>query len=131
MRVADLPETGADTGSQGYHDARGAARARFLSDAEIAACGTFRDACALAWERRAHPGLTLQGLAALADLYPSHVSDYFQREAVSSKGNPRRSLPADKIADVERVLGNHVINQYLMHRGALTIMEAVWAARRA
>lgn len=131
MRVAEQPETGADTGSQGFYDVRKSVRARFLTDAEIAACGTFRDACVLAWERRASAGLTLQALAVLADLYPSHVSDYFQREPANGKGNSRRSLPAEKIADVERVLGNHVLSQYLMHRGALTIMEAVWAARGA
>ncbi len=118
MRVAEQPETGAGIGSKGFFDS---GKGRFLPDAEIAGCGTFRDACALAWDRRAQAGLTLQALAVLADLYPSHVSDYFQREALNSKGNPRRSLPAEKIADVERVLGNRVLSQYLMHRGALTI----------
>lgn len=128
MRVAEQPGTGAGIGSQGFFES---GKGRFLSDAEIAACGTFRDACALAWDRRAQPGLTLQALAALADLYPSHVSDYFQREALNAKGNPRRALPAEKIADVERVLGNRVLSQYLMHRGALTIFEAIVAARGA
>lgn len=128
MRVAEQPETGAGIGSQGFFvNGKG----RFLPDAEIATCSTYRDACALAWDRRTQPGLTLQALAALADLYPSHVSDYFQREALNTKGNPRRSLPAEKIADVERVLGNRILSQYLMHRGALTIMEAVLAARGA
>ncbi|MBO4120259.1 XRE family transcriptional regulator [Cupriavidus gilardii] len=128
MRVAEEPGTGVSTGPQGFFiNGKG----RFLPDAEIAMCATYRDACALAWERRAQPGLTLQALAALADLYPSHVSDYFQRAALNPKGNPRRSLPADKIADVERVLGNRILSQYLMHRGALTIMEAVLAARNA
>lgn len=104
---------------------------RFLPDEEISKCETFRQACALAWKHRALSGMTLQMLAALADLQHQHVSDYFHPEPVNSKGNPRRSLPAEKIDEVERVLGNHVLTQFLVWRGQMTLMEAVLAARNA
>lgn len=104
---------------------------RFLPDDEISKCETFRQACALAWRHRALTGMTLQMLAALADLQHQHVSDYFHPEPVNSKGNARRSLPAEKIDEVERVLGNHVLTQFLVWRGQMTLMEAVLAARNA
>ncbi|WP_454844874.1 hypothetical protein [Ralstonia thomasii] len=75
--------------------------------------------------------MTHQMLAVLADLQPQHVSDYFKAEAVNDKGNARRALPAEKIDAVERVLGNHVLTQFVVHRGMLTIMEAVIAERTA
>jgi hypothetical protein len=103
--------------------------ANILPNARITECKTFRDACVLAWAHRVLPGLTKQMLAAMADLHPSHVSDYFHPSATHAKGSGRRSLPADKIADVERVLGNRAISQYLAHRAGLTIMEEVIASK--
>lgn len=131
MQIIEHPETRAVTASAGFAADAARGKRRFLPQNEIAQCQTFRDACAMAWKNRAVDALTLQMLAAHAGLYPSHVSDYFQAEPINPKGNPRRSLPADKVADVERVLGNHVLSQYLMHRGMLTIMEAVIAERTA
>lgn len=127
MRVAEQPKTGSGKGLQGYEHTAG----RFYPDDVIASCGTFRDACALAWEHRVNQSLTFQVLAAMADLQPQHVGEYFQREPINAKGNPRRPLPAEKLYAVEAVLGNRILSQYLMHRGALTIFEAVVAARGA
>lgn len=128
MRVAEQPETGAGKGFQGF--STGGA-GRFFPDSVIASLGTFRDACALAWEHRSNESLTFQMLAVMADLQPQHVGEYFQRDPINSKGNARRPLPAEKLHAVEAVLGNRILSQYLMHRGALTIMEAVLAARGA
>lgn len=128
MRVADQSESGASKGIPSlYVEGKG----RFFPDAAIAGCGSFRDACALAWEHRANRDLTFQMLAVLAGLHHQHVGDYFNREAKTDKGNPRRALPAEKLDAVEAVLGNRILSQYLMYRGALTIMEAVIAQRAA
>lgn len=127
MRVAEQPTTGSGKGFQGYEHSAG----RFFPDTVIASCGTFRDACALAWENRANPSLTFQMLAVMAGLQNQHVGEYFQREPFNAKGNPRRPLPAEKLHAVEAVLGNRILSQYLMHRGELTIFEAVVAARGA
>lgn len=101
----------------------------FLPSELIAECKTFRDACVLAWQHRQRPGLTKQVLAVVADLFPAHVSDYFHPSATNVKGGGRRSLPAEKIADVERVLGNRAISQFLTRRAGLTIMEEVIASK--
>lgn len=129
MRTANQLECGPSTGLQPVSELHPGAQGPFLSPHLIVACKTFRDACALAWEHRANQGLTKQILAAMADLYPSHSSDYFHREKSNANGKPRRDLPAEKIADVERVLGNRAISQYLARRAMLTLMEEVIAAR--
>ncbi|WP_420715643.1 XRE family transcriptional regulator [Cupriavidus sp. D39] len=129
MRTADQLESRAGIGFAAIPNDAGAAQAVFLPTSLIAQCVTFRDACALAWEYRANEALTKQVLAVVADLYPSHSSDYFHREKHNANGKPRRDLPAEKIADVERALGNRAISQYLARRGMLTLMEEVISAR--
>lgn len=129
MRTADQLESRAGIGIAAIPTAAGTPPALFLPDNLIARCVTFRDACALAWEYRANQALTKQVLAVHADLYPSHSSDYFHREKHNANGKARRDLPAEKIADVERVLGNRAISQYLARRGMLTLMEEVISAR--
>ncbi|MBU68527.1 MAG: hypothetical protein CL858_24300 [Cupriavidus sp.] len=128
MRVADQSESGASKAIRGlYVEGKG----RFFPDEAIASCSSFRDACALAWANRANPDLTFQMLAVLAGLQHQHVGDYFNRDERTEKGHPRRSLPAEKLDAVEAVLGNRILSQFLMYRGALTIMEAVLAQRAA
>lgn len=83
----------------------------------------FRHACRLAWKLRVLPSLNYSQLAIVAGLYASHVSDYFSLAA------NRRMLPADKVADVELVLGNTVISQYLAHKSGLTVLEQLQAQR--
>ncbi|MFS2103595.1 XRE family transcriptional regulator [Ralstonia sp. Ralssp135] len=131
MQMNELPSGRFPAGFAVPPATQGEPKRRFLPDGEIAKCQTFRQACALAWKHRVLPGMTLQMLAALADLQHQHVSDYFHPEPVNSKGNARRSLPAEKIDEVERVLGNHVLTQFLVWRAQMTLMEAVLAARNA
>ena len=85
----------------------------------------YRHACRLAWKLKANKHMTRRTLAEETGLYPSHVSCYF---AVSPSN---RSLPAEYIAQVERVLGNTVISQYLAAKSDLTVMEEAQANRRA
>lgn len=131
MQMNEFPGGRAHSGFAAYPAAQGESKRRFLPDEEIAKCSTFRDACALAWKHRAVVGMTHQMLAALADLQHQHVSDYFHADPLNSKGYARRPLPAEKIDEVERVLGNHVLTQFLVWRGQMTLMEAVLAARNA
>lgn len=131
MQMNEFPSGRVMPGFAGATTGQDGAKKRFLPDEEIAKCKTFREACALAWKHRALVGMTHQMLAALADLQHQHVSDYFHPDALNSKGNARRSLPAEKIDEVERVLGNHVLTQFLVWRGQMTLMEAVLAARNA
>ena len=130
MQTNNSPET---RFSIGFHaDAKKSpAPAAFLSDAVIGQCDSFRAACVLAWEYRTSKGLTRRTLAEHCELYAPHVSDFFNPQATDAKGTRRRDLPAEKIADVERVLGNRAISQYLARRGMLTLMEEVIAARTA
>lgn len=131
MQTNEHAESRAPSGFAALSSSLDGQKRRFLPDSEIAQCKTFREACVLAWKHRAVQGMTQQMLAALAELHPQHVSDYFKADPVNSKGHPRRPLPADKIDEVERVLGNYVLTQYLVWRGQLTLMEAVLAARNA
>lgn len=85
-------------------------------DAEtIAALSSYRQACQLAWEMRHRPRMTLRQLSEEAGLYPSHATDYF------SDNESRRELPARRIADVERVLGNTAISQWMAHQSGLPL----------
>lgn len=82
---------------------------------------SYRHACRLAWHLRRVRNLTRRTLAEEAQLYTSHVSDYF------SVHENRRELPARHVAAVERVLGNTVISQYLAQQSQLTVLEEMQA----
>ena len=84
---------------------------------------SYRHACRLAWKLR-NPRITQRTLAEVAQLYTSHVSDYFSVHA------SRRELPARHVAAVEVVLGNTVISQWLAQASKLTVLEEMQAARR-
>lgn len=90
----------------------------------VAGIRTYRHACRLAWKLK-RTRLTQRTLAELAGLYPSHVSDYF------SVHEQRRELPAKHIAQVEAVLGNTVVSQWLMQQAHLTLIEELQAQHRA
>lgn len=82
----------------------------------------YRHACRLAWRlARQQRRLTQAQLAELAGLYPSHVSGYF------SARPDRRELPARCVAQVERVLGNTVISQWLAWQAGVTVLEELQA----
>lgn len=96
----------------------------------IAALATYRQACRLAYKLRRVRNLTQRDLAAQAELYPSHCSDYFSIHA------DRRELPAKKVGAVEAVLGNTVISQWLAQQSRITVLEELqadqdWLRRRA
>lgn len=101
----------------------------FLSDDKIASCKTYRDAVCLAWDERRSKGMTRERLGELCVLLPQHLSDYFARAENNPKGQRRRSLPAEKICDVESALGNRAITQYLVRQAQLTLMEEMLAQR--
>lgn len=86
---------------------------------------SYRHACRLAWKLRQVRNLTRRTLAEQTRLYTSHVSDYF------SVHEHRRELPARHIADVERVLGNTVISQWVAQQSHLTVLEELQAERAA
>lgn len=101
----------------------------FVPQSDVDSCSSYREAVRLAWERRAQKGMTQSLLASFCDLYAPHVSDYLSKDVVDAKGGRRRELPAEKIDDFERVVGNRAVSQYLMRKAMLTIMEEVIAAR--
>jgi predicted transcriptional regulator len=85
---------------------------------------TYRHACRLAWKLR-RTRMSQKTFAALAGLYPPHVSDYLSVHAT------RRELPARCVAAVEAVLGNAVIGQWLAAQSQLTVLEELQVQRRA
>ncbi|MES2959783.1 MAG: hypothetical protein V4792_16460 [Pseudomonadota bacterium] len=85
---------------------------------------SYRQACRMAWRLR-RVRISQRTLAAHAELYASHVSDYF------SVHTDRRELPARHIAAVERVIGNTVISQYIAQQSALTVLEEMQATHQA
>lgn len=127
--MLDSLETRAHLGNGGDPSPGHGQASRFLPAAQIAQCVSYRDACWIAWQSRSNPNLHKRSLAELCGLYAPHVTDYFHMSSTDAKGSKRRDLPAEKIADVERVLGNRAISQYLARRGLLTLMEEVIAAR--
>jgi len=104
---------------------------RFAPRAEIGACQGYRDAVRLAWERRSRPRMTQRQLAEEAGLHPPHVTQILHAESIDRHGNRRMDLPAAAIDAFERAVGNHIVRQYLMRLGMLTIMEEVIAERSA
>lgn len=96
-----------------------------LPPVAINALTDYRHACRMAWKLRQVKGMTRRTLAELSGLYASHVSDYF------SVCDQKRTLPADRIAAVEAILGNTAISQYLAHKSGLTVLEEMQLVRRA
>ncbi|WP_419342775.1 XRE family transcriptional regulator [Achromobacter sp. PD1] len=115
----------------GARNLQGAATGRFVPEAQIRACQTYRAAVLLAWENRSRKWLTQRALAEECGLYAPHVSSYLHPEPLDAKSRPRLDLPADCIDAFEEAVGNHAIRQYLNHLGRLTIMEEVIAQRAA
>jgi predicted transcriptional regulator len=85
---------------------------------------TYRQAVRLAWKFRVDQGMSKATLASLAGLYPQHVTDYLHEDDKPK----RRDLPADKVADFERVVGNSIVSQWLAAQSKLTVLEQVQAS---
>lgn len=89
-------------------------------------CKTYREAVRACWQLRRVTYMTFAQLAAEANLYHQHVSDY-----LNSDDKPgRRDLPADKITEFESVVGNTLVSQWLSHRAMLTVLEEMQATAR-
>ena len=103
---------------------------RLLPEEEIAGCASFRDAVWLAWENRDVRGMTKRTLAELCGLYAPHVTNFVNPLAFDSKGKKRADLPAGKVDEFERVVGNRAVSQWLINRTDLTILEGLIANKR-
>lgn len=84
---------------------------------------TYRDACRVCRAISSRRHLTWAMLADECGLVPQHVGDYFMADDLPR----RRSLPAEKVAAVERAYGNTAITQWLASRVSLTVIEEVQA----
>jgi hypothetical protein len=87
---------------------------------------TYREAVRVCWQLRRVARMTKQQLAAEAELYPQHITDYLHEDDKPS----RRSLPADAIARFEAVVGNSLISQWLAAKSQLTVLEEITATRK-
>lgn len=88
---------------------------------------TYRQAvrlCRLISPRKLTP---IRTLAADIGLTHQHASDYFHEDDKPT----RRSLPPERIRDVENYYGNTVISQWIASRSRLTVLEEVQAQRSA
>jgi hypothetical protein len=89
----------------------------------VKACSTYREACRTAWALRRVRNMTQRGLAEQADLRPQLVTDYLNPDDKPS----RKSLPAERIASFEAVVGNSLVSQWLAARARLTVLEELQA----
>ena len=105
--------------------------AKSVPHSQIVAVNTYRDACRMSWVNRRVHGMTLRTLAEIADLYPSHVTDYLNQSDKDGHGKPRRDLPASRIAAFESVTGNTFVSQWLAHQSGLTVLESLIADRKS
>lgn len=105
----------------GRIDAPSVAPAQWVKEAK-----TYREAVRLCWRLRRVAFMTRQQLAAEAELYPQHVTDYLHEDDKPS----RRDLPAHAIARFEAVVGNTLISQWLAAQSKLTVLEEMTATRQ-
>lgn len=87
----------------------------------------YRQAVRLSWQLRRVKGSTKQQLAAEADLYASHVTDYLHPDDKKT----RRDLPAEAIPRFESFVGNTLVSQWLALQARLTVVEEMQAMRLA
>ncbi len=87
---------------------------------------TYRDAVRLAWKLKRVRKMTRAQLAAEAELYPQHVTDYLHEDDKPS----RRDLPASAIPRFEAVVGNTLLSQWLARHASLTVLEQITATQK-
>jgi predicted transcriptional regulator len=104
---------------------------QFLDDKEISECSSVREAFRLAWKRRVRPNMKETQLAEELGISKSLVSRYLNKTDFDEHGNKRSNLPIDLVDEVERILGNKAISQWMARKGGYTIMEEVIAKRAA
>lgn len=88
---------------------------------------SYRQAVRIAWQLRRVHFMTRQQLAAEADLYPQHVTDYLHEDDKPS----RRDLPAEAIPRFEGAIGNTLVSQWLAMHARLTVLEEITATKAA
>ena len=93
----------------------------------VHACKTYRQAVRMAWALRRVKSMTQRQLAAEAELYPQHVTDYLAEDDKPA----RRDLPADRVAQFEAVVGNTLVSQWLAAQSKLTVLEQLQATKVA
>lgn len=87
---------------------------------------TYRQAVRLSWALKRVHKMTRAQLAAEAELYPQHVTDYLHEDDKPS----RRDLPADAIARFEAVMGNTLVSQWIAAQSQLTVLEQITATQK-
>ncbi len=93
----------------------------------VAIARSYREAVRLAWQVKRVHNMTRRQLAAEGGLTFQHVTDYLHADDKPQ----RRSLPADRIAAFEAVVGNTIVSQWLATRSKLTVLEEMQASRLA
>lgn len=93
----------------------------------LRAAKTYRQAVRLCRALSPRSRLTLRQLAGEAGLPAQHVSDYFNADDKPG----RRDLPGDRVAAIERVLGNSAVSQWHAMQAQLTVLEELQASARA
>lgn len=91
----------------------------------VKTCKTYRQAVRAAWQIRRVTYMTFTQLAAEANLYHQHVSDYLNPDDKPG----RRDLPADRVREFEAVVGNTLVSQWLAANSRLTVLEQMQADR--
>jgi hypothetical protein len=100
---------------------------KFLPTDEIAKCETYRQAVRLSWANRRRMAMTKEKLAEELGTYPSHVSDYLNKDDKPT----RRNVPPHKLDRWAEITGNWAVHQWLARQVKLTFMEEVLAQRAA
>jgi hypothetical protein len=104
---------------------------RFAPRADISTCLTYRDAVQLAYARRTRKHMTQRTLAEETGIYAPHLSQILHPEPVDRHGRKRMDLLAEDIDAFERAVGNHIIRQWIVQLGCMSIAEEVMAGMNA
>ena len=90
-------------------------------------CRTYREAVRFAFALRRATNMTQRMLAAEAELRPQLISDYLNPDDKPH----RKSLPGERIAAFEAVVGNTLVSQWVAAQSKLTVLEQLQAERLA
>lgn len=93
----------------------------------VYSCGSFREACRLAWQLKRIRNMSFKLLAERGSFTYQHVSDWFNADDKPT----RRSMPAEHIANFEAIVGNTLVSQWVAARSNLTVLEEFQAERNA
>lgn len=88
-------------------------------------CRTWREAVRMSWALRRVRFMTYAQVAAEANLYHQHVSDYLNPDDKPG----RRDLPPEKVPSWNVAVGNTLCTQWLAAQSRLTVLEEMQATR--